>query len=117
MIRQELRRTETCFRLKVVRYHRFPGTVGIARRRSDVGGKRDDVDGILLPAYAGTDHQAFFVGLVFQDLCELRPQSDGAEFGRFLKDHPKIPGLHGGAAEFSQQRLLPESVAKLVPPG
>jgi hypothetical protein len=68
---------------------------------------RDDVDGILLPAHAGSNQQAFFVWLIFQHLCKLRLQSAGAEFGGFLKDHLEIPGLHGGAAEFAQQRLLP----------
>lgn len=98
----------------MVRYHGLSGLIGVAGRRSDVGGKRDGIDGPRRPAGSRAHHQTAFVRFVFQNLDKRSLQSGGAQFCGLLQNLPEVPGLHGDAPELTKQRLLPQSIAKLV---
>ena len=91
------------------------GLVGVASWRSNVGGKGDGVDGARRPANPRPHRQTVFIRFIFQNLGERSLQSAGAQFGGPLQNFPKVAGLHGGAAELAKQRLLPQSIAELVP--
>jgi hypothetical protein len=93
VLRQQLRRSEPCFLLKVVGNHYLPGVKRITSRRFHIGSERDMIDGASRPSNARADEKPFFVRDIFQNLGEWSFQTLGAKFGGALQYLPDVAGL------------------------
>src|ERR1700761_1606354 len=91
------------------------GLESVASRRFQVETQRHSTDDPRFPADACADQQAIIVGKILQYLGEPIGESLGPEFGGALQDLSYVAGLQRGAANLSQQRLLPQAVGKLLP--
>ncbi len=115
MIRQQLWRAELRFFLQVIGNHHLARMEGVAGRRFHIDPERHLADRAWAPANAGAHQQPLLLGHVLQHLGKSCFEALGAEFGRALQDLSDVAGLHGGAAELAQQRLLPQPVRQLLP--
>ena len=117
MIDQELRRFEASLRLKVVRDDGLPSSIGVASRRSDVGGQRDDINGARRPSNASAHNKTLVLRHVLQDFGETGLQPLRTQFCSGLKNAAIIARLHRDTAKGAKQGLLPESIREFISHG